>query len=147
MCLTCLISCESHKWLKMYVLVNFTHHRMNEYESINHWYLILLDDFTLSRPGGASEARMTKFRAVIQKPLALRCLNFVTFSFIFKTCSDQILAKLVNQRLLLLFSHRDIPKILKVKNFPLLENCWNWHGGQFWVRKNDSGHKNSFFQS
>ena len=41
------------------------------------------------------------------------------FQFLFlKTCSDQILAKLINQDgLVLLFSHRDVPKILKMKKF------------------------------
>ena len=38
-------------------------------------------------------------------------------------------------------------KFWKWKIFPLLENCWNWHGGQFWVEKNDSRHKDPFFKS
>ena len=69
--------------------------------------------------------------------------------FIIKGHFDQILTKSINQwggELLLLFSHQDVTKILKMKKFPLLENCWNWHGGQFWAKKNDSGHKNSFFK-
>ena len=51
--------------------------------------------------------------------------------FILKARSDHILAKLINQGggLLLLFSHRDVTKIRKWKNFPLLENFWNWHEG------------------
>ena len=41
--------------------------------------------------------QMTKFGAAIQKPLTLRYPNFVTFSFYLKTCSEQILTKLVDQ--------------------------------------------------
>ena len=43
----------------------------------------------------------------------------------FGTCtSDQILAKTGQSGgLLQLFSHRDVPKILEMKNFPQLENC------------------------
>ena len=42
-----------------------------------------------------------------------------------KTHSDQSLTKLINQvgGLLLLFSHRDIPKMLKMTKIPLLEKC------------------------
>ena len=39
------------------------------------WSWVVINVLTLS------EARMTKFRAAIQKPLILRCPNFVTFSF------------------------------------------------------------------
>ena len=42
-----------------------------------------------------------------------------------------------------LFSSRH-PKNVQNKNkIPLLGNCWNWHGGQFWVAKNDFRHKNA----
>ena len=54
--------------------------------------------YAISRgEGGGSEAQMIKFTAAIQKPFTSWQPNFVTFSFIFKTCSDQILAKLINQ--------------------------------------------------
>ena len=66
--------------------------------------------------------------------------------FILKAHSDQILAKLINQwGCCCSFVIETSQKFLKWKNFPLLENCWNWHGGQFWVEKNDSGHKNLLF--
>ena len=38
-------------------------------------------------------------------------------------CSDQILADLVNQGGCCCSSHQDVPKILKIKKIPLLENC------------------------
>ena len=52
-----------------------------------------------------------------------------------------------SKRLLLLISHQDVPKIYKVKKFSsawkLLKLTW---GCQFWVEKNDFGHKNSFLK-
>ena len=35
-------------------------------------------------------------------------------------------------------------KFWNMKNFPLPKNCWNWHGGQFWVEENNSG-LNTYF--
>ena len=89
---------------------------------------------------------MTEFRAAIQKPLTLRCPNFVTFSFIFKTCSYKILAKFVSQGVAAaLFS--SIPhKNFENENFLCLKIDEVDKGCQFWVKKNESGHKNSFFQ-
>ena len=56
--------------------------------------------------------------------------------FILKARSDQILAKLINQggyscSFLIEMSQ----KIRKWKNFPLLENFWNWHEGLILVRE------------
>ena len=69
--------------------------------------------------------------------------------FIFKTCSDQILAKL-NQSwgLLLLFSHQEVPKFTEWKNFLHLEVAEiDMGGGQFWVKEYDSGHKTIFLKA
>ena len=59
-----------------------------------------------------------------------------------KTRFDQILAKLINQGVAAALLIEHVPKILKIKNFPLLEYCRTWRrgGGQFWVEENDYGH-------
>ena len=71
--------------------------------------------------------------------------NLVTLVFILKTRSDQILAKLINQGVAAALLSSKHSKNLKMKNFPLLENCWNWHGGsilgweeRFWTQKTHS---------
>ena len=71
--------------------------------------------------------------------------------FIFKTCSGQILAKLINLGgLLLLFSHQEVPKFTEWKILLQLEiaeiDMWGG-GGQFWVKEYDSGHKNYFLKA
>ena len=44
---------------------------------------------------------------------------------------------------MLLFSHREVPKIYKMKNFLHLGIAEiDMGGSQLWVEKNDSGHKN-----
>ena len=92
------------------------------------------------------EARMTKLTAANQKPLILWCPNFVTLFFILKTCSNQILAKLINQGVAAsLFSWRRPKKLENEKVFLCLKIAEIEIKGQFWVEKNDSGHKNSFF--
>ena len=70
--------------------------------------------------------------------------------FIFKICSDQILAKLINQGgvAAVLFSSRHPKNLQNEKKFLYLEITeidTGGGGGQFWVKKTDSGHKNSFF--
>ena len=98
---------------------------------------------SLSGPGGGGGAQRPGLTTANQKPLTLWCPTLWLLVFIFKTCSDQILAKLVNQGLIVIEMSQ---KFTKWKKFPLLRNCWNWHGeSQFWVEKNDSEHKNSFF--
>ena len=83
---------------------------------------------TLSGPWRDSEARMTKFTAVLQKPLNLQCPTFVTFSFylydILWPNSTEI-----GQSEGCCYSSliETSEKCWKWKNFPLLENCWNWH--------------------
>ena len=78
--------------------------------------------------GGGLRCPMTRLKSVIQKLPILWCPNVVTM-FILKTCSDQILAKLINLGGCCCSSHQEVPKIYKMKNFSLLGNCWNWHGG------------------
>ena len=67
--------------------------------------------------------------------------------FILKTGFDQILAKLINQEGVsaALFSLRCSKNFENEKNFLYLEIAEIDMGDQFWVEKNNSGHKNSFF--
>ena len=70
--------------------------------------------------------------------------------FIFKTRSDEILAKLVNRgggggegrRLLVLFSHRHFSKLFLCMKIAEIDMV-----GQFWVEKNECGLKNFSFSS
>ena len=74
--------------------------------------------FNPIRPGVGSEARMAKLTAANQKPLILWCPNLVTLSFYPWDTFWPHFSKIGQSGgLLLLFSHRDIPKILKMKNF------------------------------
>ena len=60
---------------------------------------------------------MTKLTAANQKPLMPKLCDF-------KTCSDQILAKLVDQGVAAaVFLSRHPAKIYKMKKFPLPGNC------------------------
>ena len=45
---------------------------------------------------------------------------------------------------LLLFSHQDFSKILKMENFPQLGNCWNSQRVQFWIETNCFRQKPNF---
>ena len=106
---------------------------------------------TLSGPGGGgggSEARMAKLTAANQKPLILWCPNLVTFSFYPWDTFWPHFSKIGQSGgLLLLFSHRDIPKILKMKNFSyawkLLKFTW---GVNFGSRRTILDIKTHFFQ-
>ena len=94
--------------------------------------------------GGVAQARMTKLTAASQKPLNLLCPNFL--GFILKTCSDQILTKLINQGVdASLFSLIHLANFESEKIFLCLKIAETDMGRKFWVKKNDSGHKNSFF--
>ena len=74
-------------------------------------------------------------------------MNFVTFSFIFKTCSDKILAKLVNQGVAAALFSSTRPKNFENENiFLCLKIVEIDMGGQFWVEKNESGQKTHFFK-
>ena len=79
--------------------------------------------------GGSSKARMTKLTAANQKPLTLWRPNFVTFSFYLWDMLWPNFSKIdLSGGLLLLFSHRDVPKIYKMKKFSstwkLLKLTW-----------------------
>ena len=64
----------------------------------------------------------------------------------FKTCSDQILAKLINQGVAAaLFSSTRLNNFENKETFPLLKIAETYMGGQFGVEKNDFGHKSSIF--
>ena len=68
----------------------------------------------------------------------------------FKTRSDQILAKIDQSGgegvAAALFSSRRLENFENEKIFLCLKIAEINMGGQFWVEKNDSGHKNSFFK-
>ena len=69
----------------------------------------------------------------------------MTFSFILKTPFGQILVKLVNQGVAAaLFSSRRPKNFENEKFFLCLKIAEIDMGDQFWVEKNDSGHKNPF---
>ena len=96
--------------------------------------ICIATSLTLSGPGGGSEAQMAKLTAANQKPLILWCPNFVTFSFYPWDIFWSHFSKIGQSGgLLLLFSHRDIPKILKMKNFSyawkLLKLTWGVNFG------------------
>ena len=117
-----------------------------------HWYNLVFKFqwwFNPIRPGGrggGSETGMTILTAVSQKPLTLWCPDFVTFSFYDMFWPN--FSKIVHSGGLLLFSLRDVPKNLQNDKILLyLEIAEIDTGDQFWVQKNDSGHKNSFFWS
>ena len=66
--------------------------------------------------------------------------------FILKTSFGQILAKLVNQGGCCCSFLIETSKKFENKKFFLCLNIVEIDmGGQFWVKKNDSGHKNPFF--
>ena len=98
--------------------------------------------------GGGSEARMAKLTAANQKPLILWCPNLVTFSFYPWDTFWPHFSKIGQSgRLLLLFCHRDVPKILKMKNFSyvwkLLKLTW---GVNFGSRRTILDIKTHFFK-
>ena len=74
----------------------------------------------------------------------------MTFSFILKTCSDKILAKLIDGGggggVAAAFLIEASQNLQNEKIFLCLEIAEIDLGGQFWVEKNDSGHKNLFFK-
>ena len=92
------------------------------------------------RGEGSSDARMINSQLPFRNLLFYDTQTLKIIVFIFKTCSDKILAKLINQG----GCCWSFP--IKRKNFHLLENQLKltW-GGQFWVKKNDFGDNNSFF--
>ena len=102
--------------------------------------------FNPIRPGGAQRPGWQNSQLPIRNLLSYDAQTWWLLVFILETPFSHISAKLVNQGgCCCSFLIETSQKFWKWKIFPMLENCWNWHGGQFWVEKNDSGHKNSFF--
>ena len=93
---------------------------------------------------GPSEARMTKLTAANRKPLILWCPNFLTFIFYPKDIFWSNFSKIDQSGGCCCSFLIEAAKMYKMKKFSSACNCWNWHGSQFWVEKNGSGHKNSF---
>ena len=87
---------------------------------------------TLSGPGGAQRPGWPKSQLPIRNILTYDAQTWWILVFILKTPFGQILAKLVSQGggLLLLFSHRDVPKILKMKNF---SSAWKLLKLTWWI--------------
>ena len=93
---------------------------------------------TLSGPGGGggSEARMAKLTAANQKPLILWCLNLVTFSFYPWDTFWPHFSKIGQPGgCCCSFLTETSQKFWKWKMFPMLENCWNLHGGSILGRE------------
>ena len=108
---------------------------------------------TLSGPGGGGGAQRPGWPTQsCQSETSYTMMRQTLWILVFipKKHSDQILAKLINrgEGVAAALSHRDdTRKFWWWKNFALLENCWNWHGGeQLWLEKNDSGHKSDIFE-
>ena len=120
------------------ILLNFMFTRLHGYQ--------ITPGLTLSGPGGAQRPGWPNSQLPIRNLLSNDAQTWWLLVFILETPFGHILAKLVNQGgCCCSFLIETSQKFWKWKIFPMLENCWNWHGGQFWVEKNDSGHKNSFF--
>ena len=131
------------------------------------WVSIKFSDGTFEKPaltlsgpgrggGGAQRTRWPNSQLPIRNLLLYDAQTWWLLVFILKTRSDQILAKLINGGggggggwgLLLLFSHRDVPKILKMKKFSsawkLLKLTWRVNFGS---KRTILDIKNSFFKS
>ena len=91
------------------------------------------------RPGGGGGAQRPGWpnsELTIRNLLLYDAETWWLLVFILKAHSDQILAKLINQGgCCCSFVIETSQKFWKWKNFPLLENCWNWHGGSILGRE------------
>ena len=111
----------------------------------NNLYYFCSSSLTLSGLGerGGLRGSDDQIHCCHSKPLTLWFPSFVTSSFYLWDIFWPNFSKIDQSgRLLLFFSYRDIWTFWKWKNFCLLENCWNWHGGsilgreeRFWARK------------
>ena len=101
--------------------------------------------------GGGSDARMNNSHLPFRNFLFYGAQMLWLSVFIFKTCSDQILAKLINlEGCCCSFLIKRSQKFTKWKKFPLLGNCWNWHwggGGNFGSRKTILDINTNFFKA
>ena len=97
--------------------------------------------------GGGSEARMTNSQLPFKNLLTCDAQTLWISVFIFETCSDLILAKLIDQGVAAaLSSSRRLKNFENEKNFFCLKIAETDMGSRFWVNKNDSGHKILFFK-
>ena len=98
--------------------------------------------------GGGSDAQMAKLTAANQKPLTLWSPNLVTFSFYPSDTFWPNFSKIGQSGgCCCSFLIETSQKILNEKFFLCLKLAQIDTGGQFWVEKNDSGHKNPFFKT
>ena len=102
---------------------------------------------TLSGPGGAQRPGWPNSQLPIRNLLSYNAQTWWLLVFILETPFGHILAKLVNQGgCCCSFLIKTSQKFWKWKIFPMLENCWNWHGGvNFGSRRTILDIKTHFF--
>ena len=95
--------------------------------------------FNLIRPGGgggAQRPRWSNSQLPIRNLLSYDAQTWWLLVFILETPFGHILAKLVNQGgCCWSFLIETSQKFWKWKIFPMLENCWKWHGGSILGRE------------
>ena len=98
--------------------------------------VIGLTHLTLSGPGGVQRPGWSNSQLPIRNLLSYDAQTWWLLVFILETPFGHILAKLVNQRgCCWSFLIETSQKFWKWKIFPMLENCWNWHGGSILGRE------------
>ena len=97
----------------------------------------VLQILTLSGPGGgAQRPGWPNSQLPIRNLLSYDAQTWWLLVFILKTPFGHILAKLVHQGgCCCSFLIETSQKFWKWKIFPMLENCWNWHGGSILGRE------------
>ena len=91
---------------------------------------------TLSGPGGAQRPGWPNSQLPIRHLLSYDAQTWWLLVFILETPFGHISAKLVNQGgCCCSFLIETSQKFWKWKIFPMLENCWNWHGGSILGRE------------
>ena len=92
--------------------------------------------FNPIRPGGAQRPGWPNSQLPIRNLLSYDAQTWWLLVFILETPFAHILAKLVNQGgCCCSFLIETSQKFWKWKIFPMLENCWNWHGGSILGRE------------
>ena len=122
-------------------LLNFDYECfLTRYSITSMWRSLLTLSGPAQRPGWPNS------QLTIRNLLLYDAETWWLLVFILKAHSDQILAKLINQGgCCCSFAIETSQKFWKWKNFLCLKIVEIDMGSQFWVEKNDSGHKNSFF--
>ena len=96
--------------------------------------------------GGAQRPGWPNSQLTIRNLLFYDAKTWWLLVFILKAHSDQILAKFINQGVAAALSSSRRPQNFEnEKTFLCLKIVEIDMGDQFWVEKNDSGHKSSFF--